>query len=233
MKLLHKNLGKSGTQDRAFTLVEMMVVIAIVAILAGIAFPVVRGALQKAAKAKVKAEFAKLDTAIQEYHTTYNSYPLDNATNIFINPLYYELLGSTWNNTLLSYDLVGERILENDVRGYFNCDGLRNVTHDPADATAPKAKAFLSGLSTKAFISITNMTGVDLKVLRLPVPDSSTNMVMAANGDLVNVWRYRVGTNAVYNKGKYDLWGEFEIGGTRYRMSNWEKDVVLIENPKM
>jgi len=229
MKLVLKDLGRKGT--KAFTLVEMMVVIAIIGILSGLLYTAFPQIIKKANKAKVLAEFKKLETAIDEYHKTYNTYPLDNPTNRQINPLYYELQGSTWNTASSSYDLVGEQILESNVRFYFGQDGLRNVTHDSNDATAPKAKAFLQGLPPSAYTVVTNTTAVDLRVLRVPVKDSDTNMVTAANGDLVNVWYYNAST-PIYNKGKYDLWAEFESGGTRYRISNWERDAVLIEDSK-
>lgn len=229
MKLVLKDLGRKGT--RAFTLVEMMVVIAIIGILSGLLYTAFPQIIKKANKAKVLAEFKKLETAIDEYHKTHNTYPLDNPTNRQVNPLYYELQGTTWNAASSSYDLVGERILESNVRLYFGQDGLRNVTHDSNDATAPKAKAFLQGLPSSAYTVVTNTTAVDLRVLRVPVKDSDTNMVTAANGDLVNVWYYNSST-PIYNKGKYDLWAEFESGGTRYRISNWERDAVLIEDSK-
>lgn len=229
MKLVLKESGRKGTG--AFTLVEMMVVIAIVGILASLLMTAFPAIIKKANKAKVMAEFKKLEAAIEDYHKTYNSYPLDNPTNRLVNPLYYELQGTTWNAGTTTYDLVGDSISEVNVRLYFGQDGLRNVTHDSNDATAPKAKAFLTGLSSASFISVTNVSAIDLRVLRVPVKDTDTNQVVAANGDVVNVWHYNSST-PVYNKGKYDLWAEFESGGTRYRISNWEKDAVMIEDAK-
>ncbi len=213
-------------------MVEMLVVIAIIGLLAGLILSAFPSIIRVANTKKVVASFTQINTSIQDYFATYNSYPLDNPTNSQVNPLYYELQGSTWNAGGAKYDLVGESISELNVRNFFNQDGLRNVTHDPNDASAPKAKAFLTGLSPTAYISVTNSVGVDVRLLRVPVKDTDTNMIFALNGDLVNVWKYATGTNAIYNKGKYDLWCEFESGGTRYRVSNWDKEPVRIEDSR-
>ena len=63
-------------QRRAFTLVEMLVVIAIIAILAGILIPVVGRAKTKAKVAAARVEMAGLETAIKSYKNDYNRWPL-------------------------------------------------------------------------------------------------------------------------------------------------------------
>ena len=63
-------------QRRAFTLVEMLVVIAIIAILAGILIPVVGRAKTKAKVAASRVEMAGLETAIKSYKNDYNRWPI-------------------------------------------------------------------------------------------------------------------------------------------------------------
>ena len=63
-------------QHGAFTLVEMLVVIAIIAILAGILVPVVGRAKTKARIAAARVEMAGLETAIKSYKNDYNRWPL-------------------------------------------------------------------------------------------------------------------------------------------------------------
>ena len=63
-------------QRRAFTLVEMLVVIAIIAILAGILIPVVGRAKTKAKVAAARVEMAGLETAIKSYKNDYNRWPI-------------------------------------------------------------------------------------------------------------------------------------------------------------
>ncbi len=67
----------SFERSKGFTLVELMVVIAIIGILAVAALGIVRGAQQKAQKAAIQATTANITTALEAYYTTAGSYPTD------------------------------------------------------------------------------------------------------------------------------------------------------------
>ena len=67
--------------SRSFTLVEILVVIAIIGLLAGIAVPTVGGALASARKAKVAAMAQQIRTAMSQFNTEYGFFPTNGFNN--------------------------------------------------------------------------------------------------------------------------------------------------------
>lgn len=64
-----------------FTLVELLVVVAIIAILAGILFGVIRVALLRADRAKAQAQIADIVNSIKSFYAEYSLWPCpDNGT---------------------------------------------------------------------------------------------------------------------------------------------------------
>lgn len=61
--------------NRAFTLIELLTVIAIIAILAAITFGVVKGVNERAAIGQAKAELASLALSLEAYKKQYGDYP--------------------------------------------------------------------------------------------------------------------------------------------------------------
>jgi prepilin-type N-terminal cleavage/methylation domain-containing protein len=61
--------------NRAFTLIELLTVIAIIAILAAITFGVVKGVNERAAIGQAKAELASLSLSLESYKKLYGDYP--------------------------------------------------------------------------------------------------------------------------------------------------------------
>jgi prepilin-type N-terminal cleavage/methylation domain-containing protein len=61
--------------NRAFTLIELLTVIGIIAILAAITFGVVKGVNERAAISQAKVELASLSQALESYKLQYGDYP--------------------------------------------------------------------------------------------------------------------------------------------------------------
>ncbi len=70
-----KNYTTSNRRSRAFTLIEMLVVIAIIAILAGILLPALSKVKLQAKVKLAKAEMNMIASAIKDYESSYDRYP--------------------------------------------------------------------------------------------------------------------------------------------------------------
>jgi type IV pilus assembly protein PilE len=65
--------GPSG-HARGFTLIELMVVVAVIAILASIAYPSYQDSVRKSKRAQVKADMVELAQRYERFHTVNNTY---------------------------------------------------------------------------------------------------------------------------------------------------------------
>ena len=73
------NIRKRMKSQKGFTLVELMVVIAIIGILAAIAVPKLTNSANAAKDAALVADLRTVDSALALYYTTNHSYPADLA----------------------------------------------------------------------------------------------------------------------------------------------------------
>ncbi len=65
----------SDTRRRCFTLLELMIVIVIIGLLAGVVTANVRTYLNKAKRATARTEIATIDQALETFYATYGRYP--------------------------------------------------------------------------------------------------------------------------------------------------------------
>jgi type II secretion system protein G len=93
-----KPMKKGG--DSAFTLIELLIVVAIIAILALIAVPNFLEAQTRAKISRAKADMRSLNTALEAYRVDYNQYPPDVDSGA------YPRMHDDWGNELASYHMI-------------------------------------------------------------------------------------------------------------------------------
>jgi prepilin-type N-terminal cleavage/methylation domain-containing protein len=82
---------------RGFTLIELMVVIAIIIILAAIAIPNYLTMTTRAKKSRVASDFAAVATALETYRTDWGKYPIGSSSEAVLTSsttIYKELTGT-------------------------------------------------------------------------------------------------------------------------------------------
>jgi len=100
-------------QRKGFTLIELMIVIAIIIILAAIAIPNYLRMTERAKKARISSDMASLATGLEAYRTDWGAYPVETAL-IAVDTagtlLYGELSGTTGavTNVLANTNIAGE-----------------------------------------------------------------------------------------------------------------------------
>ncbi len=67
---------------KAFTLIELLIVVAIIGILAAIAVPNFLNAQTRAKVAHVEADFKSISTALESYYIDQNTYPIDSDNSL-------------------------------------------------------------------------------------------------------------------------------------------------------
>lgn len=134
------------SRRRAFTLIELLMVIAVILILAGITFGISRGVQNAQARAKAKAELAVLSQALEQFKSANGDYPWAQG-----NP------GDVENN--------GERLLK-ALAGYmeFERDG---------DSVSFDSKDDIPSGGPKSFIDLTR---VSMNKSASALPDEATDI---------------------------------------------------------
>ena len=203
---------KPAGRAPGFTLIEMLVVVAIIGILAGIilaALPAIKG---KANRARIRTELAKIEVAINSYKAKKGVFPPDNPANPKQPPLYYELTGTLQED---SANGVRYRSLHSPsdpplgsgtLKTEFGIDGFVNTGPDKNEVD----NFFKAGLNPGDVRTTPGV--VPVKILVAPYKGET--------GDLA-VWYYNSST-PVHNPNEYDLWVEIIMGGKKEIIGNWK-----------
>lgn len=87
--ILYSFLLETGPKTKGFTLIELMIAVAIIGILAGIALPEFAGTIRKSREATTKGNLAVLRSALSIYYGDNDGiYPLDDLTSLTVSGKY-------------------------------------------------------------------------------------------------------------------------------------------------
>lgn len=213
---------------QGFTLLELLIVISIVGVLTALLMSAISKSRIRAKTSVAQAELAQMQSAIGEYKEKLGFYPPDNPSDPDINPLYFELLGTTNNGiTYVTLDASGQISNSNgDINAKFNRQGFANSStkaHTTDESGAPMT--FLNQLRPKQVGEIDlGQPLVKILVCSVEWPDANGAPIP---GTLLNPWRY-VSSHPTNNPGSYDLWVDLAIGKKIYRVSNWSKKAEIV-----
>lgn len=154
---------KRKSQSPSFTLVEILVVISVIGLLAGLGFPAIQGAIQAGRKAEVAAMAESIKTAVNAFYAEYSFYPSNTSGLTDLN--FLNLLSTTNTN---SGNIRGIAFLEVPPK-FTNASGL--VT---------PAGFYKGGVRSNFFIAV-DTQGVGVMTNRV----GTSNYVVSAT---ISVW---------------------------------------------
>lgn len=220
---------------RAYTLIELLIVISVIAALAALTFPAVRAARLSVMRARVRSEMTQIETAIERYKDKLGFYPPDNPPNWGMNQLYYELLGTTNVgpvSTPVYTTLDGSAQVSSaffgaafgpGVTGFMNC-ARTGRGDDP-----PNAMSFLTDLKPGQRLVLTNLAGDPLCTILICAIPGPPALGSPGSGN-VNPWRYN-SSRPRYNPKSFDLWIDVTAGDKTNRICNWSDKPIIVGSP--
>jgi prepilin-type N-terminal cleavage/methylation domain-containing protein len=235
-----KNTGHlHPRREAAFTLIELIVVIAIIGILASLVLPIVGAVTKRKQISVAQTQLQGLMTAIDSYKTKLGYYPPDNTNNPAQNQLYFELMGTTNNgigappNLWVTMDgsaQIGSTTVPN-ISTVFNVTGFANTsTRSHSDDSGAAASTFLNNLTPDQFSSYDPTTAsaalIKILICKVPWPTDRAGVLGVAQSQ-INPFRYN-SSHPTNNTASYDLWVDLVIKGKTNRVSNWSTQPIQL-----
>lgn len=222
-------VGTGGNQ-RGFTLVEVLVVIAIIALLAALVVPFTSLVARKRTVARVQVELHRLETAIEAYKAALGFYPPGNqASHLWTNrfahfrtTLFYELTGcGTGANEQEYVDVLGRRIGSTVLR---DATGVAAVMNSPAMGN--QGRNFFGPLRPEQHAL---MTAGGFCEFAMPIPGVEPAYQQDQDGRWVTPWNYDPSSTNRINRDKFDLWIDVVITGKTNRICNWSDEPIIFQ----
>lgn len=210
-------LEKSG-----FSLIELLVVISIIGVIAGMVVGLTGLAGEKMRLARVRTELNALVMAIESFKAKYGFYPPDSAgiqwttDYALASPLYYELSGCVIMDKNFAEPFFQTQLNSSEVTTLFGRKGFVN-----ASPARNEVRNFIPHIKTNQVLSVTVSALGQKPVYLLSVPVKGPANVFDATGRK-NFWHYR-SSQPTNNPGTFDLWAEIVIGKKTQVIGNWNE----------
>ena len=184
--------------QRAFTLIEMLTVIAIIGIIAGLIVYLLPGINQKKIRGRALAEMGSVITAIESYKEKKGFFPPSNPNPAFTNypPLYYELTSTPLPPAAAAFDLTNSvlNVGSEDSRNIFQTLRDSQIIEVQAPNKPPGTTVRFLGVKAKG-----------------------------ADGNDYATWCYDSSSARRHNHESFDLWVDIKIGNDVITIGNWKE----------
>ena len=136
---------KKYQANKGFTLIELMIVVAIIGIIASIALPAYQNSVQKAKRADAQGALLGLANALERYYTENNSYQGTSAAAIFSGTVptdggttYYDLSISAPTTSTYTITAAGTGSMGGDKCGdlTYASTGVQDITNESSGVVA-------------------------------------------------------------------------------------------------